>query len=113
MAFLCWMVIKPGLQELDKLKGQRPKFEEVQEALWAMLSPDQQEAMRDALAAVGSRSGMGNQRSRGRQGSNRSEPSDSALTEDERARLRELMRERRRNGQGGSAPGSGGRDDED
>ena len=99
-------------QELDKLKGQRPKFEEVQETLWAMLDSDQQDAMRDALATAGARSGTRNQQSRGRQGSNRSQPSNSALTEEERTRLQELMRERRRNGQGGSTRGSGGRDDE-
>jgi hypothetical protein len=100
-------------QELDKLRAQRPKFESVQESLWEMLTADQQDAMRDALTAASTRTGMGNDGGRGRSGAaGRPGNSNSALTEDERRRLRELMRERRRNGQGRSPRGSDDRGDD-
>jgi len=101
-------------QELDTLRAQRPKFEGVQEALWSLLTAEQQDLMRNALATAGSNgSSMGGGASRGRSGASRSGGTRSALTEDERRRLRELMRERRGGAQGASSRGSGGRGDED
>ena len=100
-------------QELDTLRAQRPKFEAVQESLWEMLTSEQQNAMRDALTAASTRSGMGNEGGRGRPGAaGRPGNPNSALTEDERRRLRELMRDRRRNGQGKSPRGSDDRGDD-
>ena len=100
-------------QELDTLRAQRPKFQGVQEELWSLLTAEQQDLMRSALAAAGSNgSAMGGGASRSRSGANRSGGTKSALTEDERRRLRELMRERRGGAQGASPRGSGGSGDE-
>lgn len=106
-------------QELQRLQAERPKFELVQEDLWALLTPKQQEALKDALAAPPPVQGMGEEGSRGRSGAGRpGRPggSNSELTEEERARLRKLMQERRRNGQGrpprGPAGGGGGGDED-
>ena len=101
-------------QELDKLRAQRPKFQDVQEELWSLLTAEQQDLMRNALALAGSNgSSMSGSGSRGRPGGSRSGGTKSALTEDERRRLRELMRERRGGAQGTSPRGSGGPGDED
>ena len=106
-------------QELDRLQAEQPKFDMVQEELWTMLTPQQQEALKDALATATSAAqpGMRGEGSRGRPGAGRPGRrggSNSALTEEERARLRELMQERRRNGQGRSprGPGRGGGGDD-
>ena len=105
-------------QELERLQAKQPKFAMVQEELWSMLTPEQQEALKDALATAAAQPGMGGEGSRGRSGAGRPGRrggSNSALTEEERARLRELMQERRRNGQGRSprGPGRGGGDEDD
>ena len=86
--------------ELERLQEERPKFESVQETLWNLLSPEQQEQMRLALESMASRGqqGMNSERRRGRRPGGRNSGGEE-LSEEERERIRERMK-RRRNGQG-------------
>lgn len=91
--------IEEARAELKRLNSMKQQVDGVQAELWALLNQEQQEALRVMLveatkATGGDREGRSNRR--GNRGNRGSDPS-STLTQDEQRRLRELMRERRRN----------------
>ena len=96
--------------ELERINAMKEQVTVVQAELWALLTSEQQEAFRamltDAATATrGDRAGRPNRR--GARG-NRGDRQPSTLTQEEQRRLRELMRERRRNQ--GDGDGGSGRD---
>lgn len=87
--------------EMDRLNAMKRKAEDIQSALWAALSSQQQEALRSLLANAEPQS-RGGGRSNRRPGRTREQP--STLSPEEQQRLRELMR--RDEGDQGDAGGA-------